>query len=72
MGEIKISLEDSMRILNNDHSTPNARVIAACAVAFFEIENAGDGINSSSRTIAHKLFRMSASALDDARESDHG
>lgn len=63
MGEITLNFDDSLRILNNPEASPDARVIAACFVAFFETQNCVDEIDSSTRTIALKLSHMVAQAI---------
>lgn len=65
MGEIKLNIDDSMRILNSADTGPNERVIAASAVAFFEANKAVGELDPETKTIAHKLLRMTASALDE-------
>ncbi|MGQ5243996.1 hypothetical protein ACULMA_04805 [Xanthomonas arboricola pv. corylina] len=59
-----------MRILNNPDASSDAKVIAACAVAFFAC-NEGGLMAQDTRTIAHKLLRMTSSALDEAEEEGH-
>jgi len=63
MGEITLNHEDSMRILNNAEANPDARVIAACAVAFLEARNHADEIDPSTATIALKLSHMVAAQI---------
>ncbi|WP_088100308.1 hypothetical protein [Xanthomonas retroflexus] len=70
MPEIKLNREDSMQLLNDGRDDqPNARVVAAAAVLFFEIAEAADDVDGNTRQIVHKLLRMSASALDEAAEA---
>ncbi|WP_147423566.1 hypothetical protein [Xanthomonas sp. CFBP 7698] len=71
MPEIQLNREESMRILNNPDAGSEAKVIAACAVAFFACID-GESMNPETRTIAHKLLRMTSSALDEAEEDSHG
>ncbi|MBD3825636.1 hypothetical protein [Stenotrophomonas sp.] len=72
MGEIKLNREDSMRILNSTDASPDARVIAAFAVMFFEAVEHADELDAETYAIAHKLLRMGASELDHAREQANG
>lgn len=73
MAEIKLNREDSMRLLNEAHDDqPNARVVAAAAVLFFEVTDAADALDGETRQIVHKLLRMSGSALDEAVEAARG
>lgn len=73
MAEIQLNREDSMRLLNEAHDDqPNARVVAAAAVLFFEITDAADDIEPDTRQIVHKLLRMSGSAMDEAVEAARG
>lgn len=73
MAEIKLNREDSMRLLNEAHDDqPNARVVAAAAVLFFEVTDAADAVDGETRQIVHKLLRMSGSALDEAVEAARG
>lgn len=70
MAKLTLNREESMKILNNPEASRDARVIAACAVALFECSDEGQ-VAVSSRQIAHKLLRMSATVLDDASEQEH-
>lgn len=69
MGQVTLNYEDSMRILNNADANPDARVIAACFVAFFETKNHAEDLDSSTRTIALKLSHMVAASIYDALAS---
>lgn len=64
MGEISLNREDAMRVLNNPESSPGARVIAGCTVAFFESVNGVDEACPQTRAICQKLLRMAGAALD--------
>ncbi|MCD7099078.1 hypothetical protein [Stenotrophomonas sp. MMGLT7] len=68
MGEIKLNLKDSMRILNNEDAAPDARVIAAFAVAFLETFKHADEINPETRAIVRKLMHMSLQEIYDTEE----
>lgn len=73
MAEIKLNREDSMRLLNEAHDDqPNARVVAATAVLFFEVTDAAYAVDGETCQIVHKLLRMSGSALDEAVEASRG
>lgn len=73
MPEIKLAREDCMDLLNQANTDqPNARVIAAAAVLFFEVTGAGDAVYGETYQIVHRLLRMSGSALDEAMEAARG
>lgn len=76
MGQITLNYEDSMRILNNEDANADAKVIAACFVAFFETKTHADEIDSATRTIAMKLSHMVAveiyAAASSETEKDEG
>lgn len=65
MGQITLNYDDSKRILDNPDASPDARVIAACFIAFFETSNHVDEIDSSTRAIVLKLSRMVSGVIDD-------
>lgn len=65
MGQISLNYMDSMRILNNPDANPDARVIAACFVAFFETKNHAGELDSATCTIAMKLSHMIAASIYD-------
>lgn len=66
MGEITLNAERAMSILNNPDATPDARVIAACTIAFFEANDHAEVVEKSTRAIALKLSHMVAAAIYDA------
>jgi len=70
MGQVTLNYEDSMRILNNAKANPDARVIAACFVAFFEAKTHAEDLDSSTRSIVLKLSHMSAAAIYDIATPD--
>jgi len=72
MAEIELNREKSMRILNSADASPDARVIAAFAVMFFEATEHAEDLEPETYAIAHKLLRMGASELDQAREPTNG
>jgi len=73
MPEIKLNREDCLHLLNQTNTEqPNARVVAAAAVLFFEVTDAADDVDGETRQIVHKLLRMSGSALDEAVEAARG
>lgn len=73
MPEIKLNREECLRLLNEANTDqPNARVVAAAAVLFFEVTDAADDVDGETRQIVHKLLRMSGSALDEAVEAARG
>lgn len=65
MAEVTLNRDDSMRILNDPASSPEATLIAACAVTFFAANDAAEDVDDETRTIAHKLLRMTATRLDE-------
>lgn len=65
MGQVALNYEDSMRILGDESSSADARVIAACFVAFFETKNHAEDIGSVTRSIALKLSHMVAAEIYD-------
>lgn len=64
MAEVQLNKQDSLWLLNSTNGSCDSRVIAACALAFFESSD-GDAIDGKSKAIAHKLLRMAAAALDE-------
>jgi len=67
MGQVTLNYEDSMRILNTEDAHPDAKVVAACFIAFFTTKNHADDINPSTRAIALKLSHMLAAAIYDTQ-----
>ncbi len=65
MGQISLNREDSMRILNNPDSDPDARVIAAVAVALFEANEQAFDLSKEARAIVLKLSYLVAAAIYD-------
>lgn len=65
MGQITLNREDSMRILNNPDSDPDARAIAAAAVAMFEINEHAFDLSKETCSIVLKLSHMAAAAIYD-------
>jgi len=72
MGEVKLNIDDSMRILNNPDAGSDARVIAGCAMAFFEVTKSGGDYSPETRAIAQRLLRMTAARIDDDFEDGAG
>jgi len=70
--EIELNREKSMRILNRTDASQDARVVAAFAVMFFEATEHADDLHPETYAIAHKLLRMGASELDQAKEQANG
>ena len=68
MGQITLNYEDSKKILDNPDSAPDARVIAAAFIAFFEVKNHADAIDPKTRGITLKLSHMIAGAIYEAGE----
>ena len=60
MPSITLNKDDAMRILNNRESSPNARIIAAHTVAFFESAEHAEDSDASTRSIALKLSHMAS------------
>lgn len=58
-----LNYEDSMRILQSTETDPSVRIIAACAVAFFELERHADDATIEIRAAALKLLHMGSSAI---------
>lgn len=69
MGQVTLTYEDSLRILNDETSHPDARVVAGCFIAFFETKNHAEELDSSTRSIALKLSHMVAAAIYDLQPS---
>ncbi|MDY4296788.1 MULTISPECIES: hypothetical protein [unclassified Xanthomonas] len=68
MGEIQLNRADFLRLVNNEDASPDAKVIASFALAFFAVVEAGGEIEKDTAAIAHKLMRMAASEIDQALE----
>lgn len=58
MGQISLNREDAMRVLNTLKASPDARIIAACTIAFFEAREHSEDVDSATRSIALKLCHM--------------
>lgn len=69
MGQITLNFDDSMHILNNPDAAPDATVVAAAFIVFFNAQENGDAVTAETRSIAQKLLRMAATALDDGGQS---
>ncbi|TAM72337.1 hypothetical protein EPN44_16100 [bacterium] len=63
MGQITLNYEDSIAVLANAEAAADARIVAACAVAFFELQNHADEACGSARAASLKLLHMGASAI---------
>lgn len=63
MGQITLNYEDAMRVLTNPESGADAKVIAACTVAFFEVNDHADEIERDTRAIVLKLSHMTADVI---------
>lgn len=72
MGQITLSYEDSKRILDNPDSSGDARVIAACFIAFYETNNHLEEIDLSTRAIVQKLAHMTTGLIYDSPRVDQG
>lgn len=72
MGQITLSYEDSKRILDNPDANADARVIAACFIAFYETNNHVDEIDKSTRAIVQKLSYMTTGLIYDNPRTDDG
>ena len=68
MGSISLNYEECKKILDNPDASPDARVIAASAIAFFEAARHADDISSDTRSITLKLAHNIASEM--YREAD--
>ena len=56
-----------MRVLGDAESSPDARVVAACSIAFFEALDHAEIIHAPTRAIALKLSHMVAAQIYDAK-----
>ena len=65
MGQISLNREDSMLILNNPDSDPDARAVAAAAVALFEVNEHTFDLSKETCAIVLKLSHMAAAAIYD-------
>lgn len=65
MRKISLNREDSMLILNNPDSDPNARAVAAAAVALFEVNEHAFDLSKETRAIVLKLSHLVAAAIYD-------
>lgn len=63
MGQITLNYGDSMAVLANSEAAADARIVAACAVAFFELQNHADEACSAARAASLKLLHMGTSAI---------
>jgi hypothetical protein len=65
MGQITLNFADAKRVLDSKDAGPDARVIAACTIAFFVTNDEVDDITPATRAIALKLSHMTAGAIYD-------
>lgn len=70
MADITLNYDDSMLLLKSTTTDPSARIIAACAVAFFERERHADDAIGEARAAALKLLHMGSSAIYRNGEED--
>lgn len=70
MGEITLTAETSMAVLNNPESGRDVRIIAACAMALFE-SSKPEPIHSESHIIIRELLDLIDATLADNEESGH-
>lgn len=63
MSSVTLNYEECKRILDNADAAPDARVIAAGAIAFFEAARHAGDISSDTRAITLKLAHNIASEM---------
>jgi hypothetical protein len=63
MAQISLNYDECKRILDNADAAPDARVIAASAIALFEASRHADDISSDTRAITLKLAHNIASEM---------
>lgn len=63
MGQVTLNYDECMRILENADALPDARVIAASAIAFFEASRHSEEITTDTRAITLKLAHNIASEM---------
>ena len=68
MGQVTLNYDECKRILDNANAAPDARVIAAAGIAFFEAARHADDITSETKSITLKLAHNIASEM--YRESE--
>lgn len=68
MDKIQLNRADSLRVVNNEDASPDAKVIASFALAFFAVMEAADVIEKETAAIAHKLMRVAVREIDQAME----
>ncbi|CBA14720.1 hypothetical protein [Xanthomonas albilineans] len=68
MNKININFADSLRVVNDENASSDARVIASLALAYLTVIEVADEIQHETASIAQKLMRMTASEIDKARE----
>lgn len=66
MAQITLNREDSERVLANENSSAGARIVAAAAIAFFEVKESSEDSGRECLAIAQKLAHMTLSELYDA------
>ena len=71
MAEVQLNKQDSLRLLNSTEASSDSRVIAACALAFFESTDS-EALDGKTKAIAQKLLRMAAAALDEIDVAEDG
>nr|WP_308006519.1 hypothetical protein [Xanthomonas albilineans] len=60
MPEMKINFADSLRVVNDENASSDARVIASLALAYLTVMEVADEIQNNTASIAQKLMRMTA------------
>lgn len=68
MNKININFADSLRVVNDENASSDARVIASLALAYLTVIEVADEIQHETASMAQKLMRMTASEIDKARE----
>jgi hypothetical protein len=63
MPQITLNRDDAKKILDNPGASPDARLIAAFTIAFFESHDHAEDIGPDTRSIVLKLAHLSADAI---------
>ena len=67
--EVTIDFDSAMAVLNNDSVCAGSKLIAACSVATL-VAKAARKTTSDERSLAQRLLRMAASAIDEGIARD--